>query len=196
MRATTFACTWTYADLIRPCATGKAGNRRPLYALIGGHGKMCAVADQIASLRQSLEAQRRQGIGFDQAWSVAIAEVPNSGWRTRDVIASTREAWKRAYLRQPPTPAERKLLRAARALAELERERLDPERRLPRPGPPLSITDTSHRQARQRQRPWGEAARSWSRDLALRWRLAGAGAWPNSGPNVWNTKCQVCAPQS
>jgi hypothetical protein len=44
------------------------------------------VADQIASLRLRLEAQRRQGIDFDQAWSVAIAQVPNEGWRTREVI--------------------------------------------------------------------------------------------------------------
>jgi hypothetical protein len=80
--------------------------------------------------------QRRQGIGFDQAWSVAIAEVPNSGWRTRDVVASTREAWRRAYLRQPPTAAERKLLRVRQALAELEAEQLEREQLLPRPGLP------------------------------------------------------------
>ena len=101
--------------------------------------------DAIERLRRSLEAQRRQGIDFDQTWSVAITQVPNSGWRTREVVASTREAWKRAYLRQPPTPAERKLLRVWQVLVELEAERLERERRLPRPGPPQTITDKVRR---------------------------------------------------
>ena len=101
--------------------------------------------DAIERLRRSLEAQRRQGIDFDQTWSVAITQVPNSCWRTREVVASTREAWKRAYLRQPPTPAERKLLRVWQVLVELEAERLERERRLPRPGPPQTITDKVRR---------------------------------------------------
>jgi hypothetical protein len=117
------------------------------------------VPDALASLRESLEAQRRLGIGFDQAWSNAIAEVPNSGWRTRDTIESTRPAWQRAYLRQPPTPGERSLLRVARALAELERERLEREALAPVPGLPAPKdrrsrgTGNGHRRGRKPRLP-------------------------------------------
>ena len=104
------------------------------------------MADALASLRRSLEAQRAAGVGFDEAWCTAISEVPNSGWRTRDTIEATRPAWQRAYERRPPTPRERSLLRAATALAELERERMERERLMPRPGLPVPSGDLKYRE--------------------------------------------------
>jgi hypothetical protein len=118
-----------------------------------------AHVDLFERLRLVLVAQRAAGVGFDQAWSIAIAEVPNSGWRTRDTIESTRPAWKRAYERRPPTARERSLLRVAQALAELERERIEREALAPVPGLPAPKdrrsrgTGNGHRRGRKPRLP-------------------------------------------
>jgi hypothetical protein len=77
-----------------------------------------------------VRSARRQGVAFDQAWSVAIAEVPKSGWRTRDAIEWTRKPGGAPTCASRRPPPERKLLRVAQALAELEAERMARERRL------------------------------------------------------------------
>ena len=104
------------------------------------------MADALTSLRLRLEGQRREGVPFDVAWSVAIQDIPNSGWRSREVVDSTRPAWQRAYERRPPTARELALQRAAQALAELERERMEREGRLPTPGLPVPSADRRDRE--------------------------------------------------
>jgi hypothetical protein len=88
----------------------------------------------------------------------------------RRVLESTRGTWRRAYERQPATEGERALLRAAKALAELESERLEGERLQPLPGPPVLVSD---KQRSDRPTVNGRGARP---------RLAGRAVWPNQVP--------------
>ena len=85
----------------------------------------------------------------------------------RGILEATADSWQRAYERQPATEGERALLRAAKALAELDAERLERERLQPLPGPPVLVTDK-----RRADRPSvnGRGARP---------RLAGRAVWPD-----------------
>jgi hypothetical protein len=57
---------------------------------------------------------RRNGASFDDAWPMALP--PAEAWLEREAMTATRDAWRRAYTGQPPTPLERA---AARVFAML-----------------------------------------------------------------------------
>jgi hypothetical protein len=98
------------------------------------------VPDALGRLRSRLEAQRRAGVGFADAWQSALAELRGGGRgldRWRGAVESTRSAWQRAYERRPPTPREQAVALALAALREWDAERAERERFEPLPGLPL-----------------------------------------------------------
>ena len=62
-------------------------------------------------VRLELQAARQRGEPFAAAWTAALDGLPlprsgreREGWEA--ALATTRSAWRRAYLRQPPSPRE------------------------------------------------------------------------------------------
>jgi hypothetical protein len=65
-------------------------------------------ADDLATFRVVMAACRHRGWDFAAAWDLAtLAVYPDPGEHTRDVLRCTRSGWERAYVGQPPTPADR-----------------------------------------------------------------------------------------
>ena len=71
-----------------------------------------------AVLRERLAIARRGGVGFDEAWPVALAAVMNTvQWERdewRDILSGMVETWRAAWERRDASSAERAVL----ALAE------------------------------------------------------------------------------
>jgi hypothetical protein len=95
------------------------------------------VPDALGQLRSRLAEQRRAGQPFEQAWPSALSQLPRGPWPWRPAVLATREAWRRAYLREPPTPHEQAVALALTALREWDAERAERERFEPLPGLPV-----------------------------------------------------------
>jgi hypothetical protein len=93
--------------------------------------------DALAQLRSCLAEQRRAGQPFEAAWPAALRQLPRGPWPWRPAVQATRDAWRRAYLREPPTPSEQAVALAIAALREWDAERAERDQREPIPGPPL-----------------------------------------------------------
>jgi hypothetical protein len=65
-------------------------------------------------LRERLAAARRGGVGFDEAWPVALAAAVNAAqWEReewRDILSRMVETWRSAWERHDATGAERAVL--------------------------------------------------------------------------------------
>ncbi len=65
-------------------------------------------------LRERLAAARRGGVGFDEAWPVALAAAVNATqWEReewRDILSCMVETWRAAWERRDATGAERAVL--------------------------------------------------------------------------------------
>ncbi len=65
-------------------------------------------------LRERLATARRDGVGFDEAWPVALAAAVNTAqWEReewRDILSSMVETWRSAWERRDATDAERAVL--------------------------------------------------------------------------------------
>jgi predicted nucleic acid-binding Zn ribbon protein len=65
-------------------------------------------------LRERLAAARRGGVGFDEAWPVALAAAVNAAqWEReewRDVLLGMSETWRAAWERRDASRSERALL--------------------------------------------------------------------------------------
>jgi predicted nucleic acid-binding Zn ribbon protein len=64
-------------------------------------------------LRERLAAARRDGVGFDEAWPVALAAAVNTAWERdewRDILSCMVETWRAAWERRDATGAERAVL--------------------------------------------------------------------------------------
>jgi hypothetical protein len=68
-------------------------------------------ADDFEQLRLTLARQRRLGMGFDEAWRLALSALdrPTQGIlatealdASRCALETTEEAWRRGYERRPP----------------------------------------------------------------------------------------------
>ncbi len=66
-----------------------------------------------AILRERLATARRDGVGFDEAWPVALAAAVNAvQWEREewiDALSGTTEAWRSAWERRDASSAERAL---------------------------------------------------------------------------------------
>ncbi len=66
----------------------------------------------LTALRQVLEHERQRGVGFDEAWPLAVqaaravrvTSAERAPWR--EAIDETRACWERAYVGAPPTRLE------------------------------------------------------------------------------------------
>ena len=67
-----------------------------------------------AILRERLAAARRGGVGFDEAWPVALAVAVNAAqWEReewRDILSGMVETWRAAWERRDASSAERAVL--------------------------------------------------------------------------------------
>lgn len=73
-----------------------------------------------------LAAARRDGLGFDQAWASALLRIrrgrahDNERWALASAaFRHYRDAWRRAYDREPPTPLDNAGAMLARAMEEM-----------------------------------------------------------------------------
>jgi hypothetical protein len=98
------------------CATVTNGAPERPVALATIEREDAAVADAFVTTRHVLDALRREGVPFDDAWRVAFpAPQPNgANASVRLALAETRTAWWRAYDGEPPTAGE---IAAARMFA-------------------------------------------------------------------------------
>ena len=65
----------------------------------------CVHNDSVLSrMRLALETQRRDGVGFEDAWPAARRQVRCGAWRR--ALAETKDVWRAAYDREPAQPRE------------------------------------------------------------------------------------------
>jgi hypothetical protein len=89
------------ANMITPnSAQAVRGNRQVAYP------QRVATGGLLARFGLALADARQRGEPFDPAWRLSMRAVRPDGY-TRAILAETREAWQRAYDREPPTRAER-----------------------------------------------------------------------------------------
>lgn len=66
-------------------------------------------------VRQVLEASRRAGVPFGEAWPAVLESVEDERWR--EALSQTSNTWRRAYLLEPPTECDRAVDVLSRGLA-------------------------------------------------------------------------------
>jgi hypothetical protein len=59
------------------------------------------------ALRESLAASKRKGKPWGDAWMDGLTWARAGNGEVRELLESTRDAWRRAYLDEPATPFER-----------------------------------------------------------------------------------------
>ena len=83
-----------------------------------------AESDDFASFRILLGILRAAGCDFADAWRVCLPPPKADRQRValREALVATRDAWARAWDREPPTPAEARLVALAPFLLDEEAE--------------------------------------------------------------------------
>jgi hypothetical protein len=66
-------------------------------------------------VREVLEASRRAGLPFGEAWFTVLDSIEDEKWR--EALAQTANTWRRAYLLEPPTECDRAVDVLSRGLA-------------------------------------------------------------------------------
>ena len=67
------------------------------------------VRGMLRAVRRQLEALRRQGVSFDEAWRAAVEESSALGSESLTVLRATRASWEAAYGRLPLPPGSHRV---------------------------------------------------------------------------------------
>jgi hypothetical protein len=92
---------------------------------VAGDTLATPVADDLASFSLVMRTLKRAGVDdFSIAWAIALPPPKADVQRValRAALAETRDSWARAWDREPPTPAEARLVALAPFLLDEEAE--------------------------------------------------------------------------